>query len=80
LNKGDLLLLDVGAEHSIKSLGKNDLLVNIFNINIDLLKDLRRSRSVLYDFLLRSSVKSSQQQNFLVFRTAKNKKNRSNYE
>jgi AraC-like DNA-binding protein/mannose-6-phosphate isomerase-like protein (cupin superfamily) len=78
LNKGDLLLLDVGAEHSIKSLGKNDLLVNILfrnsNINIDLLKDLRRSRSVLYDFLLRSSVKSSQQQNFLVFRTAKNKK------
>ncbi|MFT8938138.1 MAG: AraC family transcriptional regulator, partial [Liquorilactobacillus sp.] len=74
MNKGDLLLLDVGAEHSIKSLGKNDLLVNIFNINIDLLKDLRRSRSVLYDFLLRSSVKSSQQQNFLVFRTAKNKK------
>ncbi|EJF02239.1 AraC family transcriptional regulator [Liquorilactobacillus mali] len=78
LNSGDLLLLDVGATHSIGALGENDLLINILfrnsNINIDLLKDLRRSRSVLYDFLLRSSIKSNQKQDFLVFRTAKNYK------
>lgn len=56
LNKGDLLLLDVGATHSIGALSESDLLINILfrnsNINIDLLKDLRRSRSVLYDFFI----------------------------
>ena len=78
LNKGDLLLLDVGATHSIGALSESDLLINILfrnsNINIDLLKDLRRSRSVLYDFLLKSSMKSNQKKDFLIFRTAKNYK------
>ncbi|MFT9451311.1 AraC family ligand binding domain-containing protein, partial [Liquorilactobacillus ghanensis] len=78
LNRGDLLLLDVGAEHSIEALGENDLLINILfrnsNINIDFLKDLRRSRSVLYDFLLKSPIKANEEQNYLIFRTAKNNK------
>ncbi|MDN2453707.1 helix-turn-helix domain-containing protein [Lactobacillus sp. UCMA15818] len=78
LNRGDLLLLDVGATHSIGALSESDLLINILfrnsNINIDLLKDLRRSRSVLYDFLLKSSMKSNQKKDFLIFRTAKNYK------
>jgi AraC-like DNA-binding protein len=78
LHRGDLLLLDVGAEHSIDVLGENDLLINILfrntNINIDFLKDLRRSRSVLYDFLLKSPIKANEKQNYLIFRTAKNQK------
>ncbi|MFT8748500.1 AraC family transcriptional regulator [Liquorilactobacillus nagelii] len=78
LNRGDLLLLDVGAEHSIDTLGEGDLLINILfrntNINIDFLKDLRRSRIVLYDFLLKSPIKANEKQNYLIFRTAKNYK------
>ncbi|GAJ26348.1 transcriptional regulator [Liquorilactobacillus sucicola DSM 21376 = JCM 15457] len=78
LHRGDLLVLDVGAEHSIGTLGERDLLINILfrnsNINIDFLKDLRRSRSVLYDFLLKSPIKANEKQNYLVFRTAKNNK------
>lgn len=78
LHRGDLLLLDVGAEHSISTLGEKDLLINILfrnsNINIDFLKDLRRSRSVLYDFLLKSPIKANEKQNFLIFRTGKSKK------
>lgn len=78
LNQGDLLLLDVGAKHSIASLSENDLLINILfrnsNINIDFLKDLCRSSSVLYDFLINSSLKNSQQQDYLIFRTANNQK------
>lgn len=78
LHQGDLLLLDVGAKHSIDKLGQNDLLINILfrnsNINIDLLKDLRRSRSALYDFLLKSSINSNNDQKYLIFRTSRNQK------
>ncbi|MFT8836985.1 helix-turn-helix domain-containing protein [Liquorilactobacillus satsumensis] len=79
LVQGDLLLLDVGAEHAIAALGEDDLLINILfrnsNINIELLKDLRRSRSVLYDFLLKSSMgENSSKQDYLIFRTAHNHK------
>ncbi|MCP0887421.1 helix-turn-helix domain-containing protein [Ligilactobacillus sp. WILCCON 0076] len=81
LTQGDLLLLDIGATHSIAALGKNDLLINILfrnnNINIEFLKDLRRSRSVLYDFLLKSSInlqQKSRQQTHLLFKTANNVK------
>ncbi len=56
LNKGDLLLIDVGCPHSIKKLNENDLLINLLfrdqSINIDMLDDMRRSNSVLYEFLI----------------------------
>lgn len=56
LKTGDLLLLDVGCEHAIGYLGTNDLLINILfqdrDINLDLLSSLRKSQSVLYEFLL----------------------------
>lgn len=78
LHQGDLLLLDVGTRHSIGMLSQNDLLINILfrnsNININFLNDLRRSRSVLYDFLLKSAVKKNDEsQKYLIFRTANNK-------
>ncbi|AVK64030.1 AraC family transcriptional regulator [Lactobacillus sp. CBA3606] len=72
LNTGDLLLLDSGSTHSIAALGDDDLLINILfrtkNISIDLLNDLRRSNSVLYDFLLNQVVgKQDQSRDYLIF-------------
>ncbi len=56
LNKGDILLMDIGSRHSIGYLGTNDLLINILfrdrDINLELLSELRSSHSVLYEFLL----------------------------
>ncbi len=56
MNKGDLLLIDVGCTHSIKKLNENDLLINLLfrdqSININLLDNMRRSNSVLYEFLI----------------------------
>lgn len=79
LHQGDLLLLDAGTQHSIATLGEKDLLINILfknsNINIDLLKDLRRSHSVLYDFLLKSSINvQNEKESFILFKTANNNK------
>lgn len=54
LKTGDLLLLDVGCNHSIGYLGTNDLLINILfrdrDINIDLLNDLRKIRAFCTSF------------------------------
>ncbi|MFD1550110.1 AraC family transcriptional regulator [Levilactobacillus fuyuanensis] len=72
LNQGDLLLLDVGCEHSIGYLGTNDLLINILfqdrTINIDLLNSLRSSRSVLYEFLVNRKVGVGNRASYLLFR------------
>ncbi|MFA9354636.1 AraC family transcriptional regulator [Pediococcus pentosaceus] len=74
LKKGDLLLLDVGASHSIDTLSENDILINILFkeqvISINLLNDLRRSNSILYDFLIDRSlgVDSTLKNNFLLFK------------
>jgi mannose-6-phosphate isomerase-like protein (cupin superfamily) len=74
LKEGDLLLLDVGASHSIDTLSKDDILINILFkeqvISINLLNDLRRSNSILYDFLIDRSlgVDSTLKNNFLLFK------------
>ena len=46
LSQGDVLLLDIGSEHSIDALGDNDLLINI----------LFRDRNISIDFLTRFKV------------------------
>lgn len=73
LHQGDLLLLDVGSEHSIAPLHENDILINILfkedAISIDLLNDLRRSNSVLFDFLINRSIGTSEKNGtFLIFK------------
>ncbi|MQS51725.1 AraC family transcriptional regulator [Companilactobacillus mishanensis] len=71
LNKGDLLLLDVGCTHSISKLNENDILINLLfrdqSISINFLDDMRRSNSVLYDFLLNSASGEHNTIKYLVF-------------
>ena len=71
LEQGDVLLLDVGCKHSVGYLGTNDLLINILfqdkEINLDLLSDLRSSKSVLYDFLINRKMGDDSKLHYLVF-------------
>lgn len=71
LNKGDLLLIDIGCTHSIKKLNENDLLINLLfrdqSISINLLDDMRRSNSVLYDFLLKHAAGERDDLPYIVF-------------
>ncbi|WP_300558760.1 helix-turn-helix domain-containing protein [Companilactobacillus sp.] len=72
LNKGDLLLIDVGCSHSIKKLNEDDLLINLLfrdqSISINLLDDMRRSNSVLYDFLINRVSGSDNSLKYIIFR------------
>lgn len=74
LDQGDLILLDAGTSHSISALGENDLLINILfrntNISLDLLKELKGQRSVLFNFLLKEEDEATR--DFVVFRTDNN--------
>lgn len=71
LEQGDVLLLDVGCKHSVGYLGTNDLLINILfrdrEINLDLLSDLRSSKSVLYEFLLNRRIGDRSEIRYLLF-------------
>lgn len=72
LNRGDLLLLDVGSSHSIKRLNENDILINILfrdkSISINLLNDMRRSNSILYDFLIKRASGEKNALKYILFR------------
>lgn len=72
LHSGDLLLLDVGSKHAIQALDEEDILINILfreqTISVNLLSDLRRNNSVLYDFLISHAVgKKAIHADFLLF-------------
>lgn len=73
LETGDLLLLDVGCKHSIGPCGENDILVNILfrdqEISISMLNDLRRNKSVFYEFLLNRSTNKENPRKYLIFRS-----------
>lgn len=75
LETGDLILLDIGTKHTIKALGKEDLLINILfrdvNINLNLLKELKSNNNILFDFLLKKSLTQDAEQPFLLFKTQK---------
>lgn len=72
LTKNDLLLLDIGCSHSIKKLGKNDILINILfqnkNISIDWLNNLKKSRSLLYTFIFNTIYGKENSQKYLIFK------------
>lgn len=68
LNKGDILILDAGTTHSIKALGKNDLLINFvfnnkLNFSFDRLKQLSQNADVQSKFLF-----SNNSSNYLIYR------------
>ena len=72
LSQGDVLLLDIGSEHSIDALGDNDLLINILfrdrNISIDFLNQIQSQQSVLYDFMINHLRKQKTKQRYVLFR------------
>ncbi|NVM32111.1 helix-turn-helix domain-containing protein [Pediococcus acidilactici] len=73
LQTGDLLLLDIGAKHQIAVLGDHDILVNILFkrqvISINLLNDIRRSNSILHEFLIDRAIDDATgTKNFLLFK------------
>ncbi len=74
LNKGDLLLIDVGCAHSISRLGEDDILINLLfrdqSININFLSGMRKSNSLVYNFLLnRVSGGGKETPKYLIFRS-----------
>lgn len=72
LRAGDLLLLDMGSVHSITSLGKDDILLNILfsnkMISLDWLREVSTTDSILYRILLTTNSVTEATTNFLIFR------------
>lgn len=69
LNKGDILILDVGTTHSIKALGTNDILLNIIfknNINFSIfnIRTLGQDANIMSKFLLANNQFSK----YLIYR------------
>lgn len=69
LKQHDILLIDIGSEHSIEPLGENDILINILfqnqNINLHWLEQMKSNRSILFDFLINNHTET--QNKFLLF-------------
>lgn len=69
LKKNDILLIDIGSEHSIEALGEDDILINILfqnkNINLNWLEQTKSNQSLLFDFLINNS--NNIQNEFLLF-------------
>ena len=71
LKAGDILLMNVGAQHSIAALGENDILINILftnqNITFKLLHDIHKNNSLSYKFLADISLGNPLSQNYILF-------------
>ncbi len=69
LNTGDLIIFDKGSSHSIRSLGENDILVNIllkFNsLNTRVIRELIKNQSITNEFAI---AHQNQNQNYFVIR------------
>ncbi|WP_424321328.1 AraC family transcriptional regulator [Lacticaseibacillus chiayiensis] len=73
LSQGDVLLLDIGSEHSIDALGENDILINVLfrdrNISLDFLNQIQSQQSVLYDFLINHLREKKTEKRYMIFRS-----------
>lgn len=71
LRAGDILLMNVGAKHSLAALGENDILINILftnqNITFKLLHDIHKNNSLSYKFLADISLGKPLSQNYILF-------------
>lgn len=72
LHQGDILILDVGTTHSIKALGRNDIMINIiFRNNIDFslenIRNLGQNTNIISEFLLANEQFSK----YLIYRNNK---------
>lgn len=75
LKKGNLLFLDQGSSHSIKEMGKNDILINIVfrnkRMNLEWLTNLNQENSLVFDFLTQN-IKNNTKQSYLLFNSFDN--------
>lgn len=75
LKKGNLLFLDQGSSHSIKEMGKNDILINIVfrnkRMNLEWLTNLNQENSLVFDFLTQN-IKDNTKQSYLLFNSFDN--------
>ncbi|UQS82080.1 helix-turn-helix domain-containing protein [Bombilactobacillus folatiphilus] len=71
LHTGDLLLMDIGCNHSIETLGEHDLLINLLfrnqNITFDLLNDIYTKNSLTYNFLSNISLGKINLEKYIIF-------------
>lgn len=71
LNEGDILMMNVGCNHSIKPLGKDDILINLLfrdeSITFNLLNDIHRNNSLTYGFLSDISLGKKPDRNYIIF-------------
>ncbi len=68
---GDLILMDTDSVQSIKSLGEDDILINILfrdkSISLDWLSELQSHNSLIYQLLLNETLSDKKQSNFAIF-------------
>lgn len=73
LSQGDVLLLDIGSEHSIDALGEKDILINVLfrdrNISLDFLNQIQSQQSVLYDFMINHLREKKTEKRYMIFRS-----------
>lgn len=71
LQKGDILLMNIGAKHSINALKECDILINILftnkNITFKLLNDIHMNNSLSFKFLANISLDQPLPQNYIIF-------------
>lgn len=72
LYAGDIIFLDIGCQHEIKTLSEDDIMVNIIfsdrSINIQWLYEMKVSNNIIYEFLsnIISGVHNSQK--YIIYR------------
>lgn len=78
LEEGDICLLDKNIKHSIEALQENDILINILlkseTVNTEILQKMATARSIVTEFLLYASQEWNSHNQFIIFKSRKNKK------
>lgn len=73
LTKGQLLIMDKDAVHSIERLNQDDILINILiednSISTQILKDIVKSHSLIYEFLDSTASNQHDHNQYLVLET-----------
>lgn len=76
LKTGDILLMNIGSQHAIATLGEGDILMNVLftnqNISFKLLHDIHKNNSISYRFLADISLGQKPDRNYIIFPRGKN--------
>ncbi len=71
LKEGSVLMMDIGCQHSIGTLGKDDILINLIfndkNISFKFLDETHKKDSFVYQYLFNISLKNKNKQKFIIF-------------